>query len=106
MMPTVQRADIDGRAAWLLSMRSTVVLLSLGSDETLLLPYWGAQGQTARPTDYLPQQSDNRPSQRAFLDGKPVAYPVYGDPLYKEVCLVAARADGSRETHLSFVDDR
>jgi alpha-galactosidase len=104
-MPSVQRAEIDGRSAWLLSMRSTVVVLCLGSEDVLLLPYWGA-GQSGRPADYLPYPQGNRPSQRAFLDGQPVAYPVYGDPLFKEVCLVVARANGSRETRLSFVEDQ
>jgi alpha-galactosidase len=104
-MSTVQRSEIDGRPAWLLSMHRTVVLLSLSSDDVLLLPYWGRDGQTARSADYLPSPQGSRPSQRAFLDGQPVAYPVYGDPLFKEVCLVVARADGSRDTHLSFVQD-
>jgi alpha-galactosidase len=102
----VRRGEIDGRPAWLLSMRNTAVLVCLGADDTLLLPYWGPHGQSARPGDYLLHLQGNRPSQRAFLDGQPVAYPVYGDPLFKEVCLVVARGDGSRETRLSFVEDR
>jgi alpha-galactosidase len=87
-------------------MRSTVVLLCLGADDVLLLPYWGRTGQTGRPSDYVPQPQGNRPSQRAFLDGLPVAYPVYGDPLFKEVCLVVARADGAREIRPTFVQDQ
>ena len=102
----MRRDEIGNRPAWLLSMRNTAVLLCLGADDVLLLPYWGPHGQTARSDDYVLHPQGNRPSQRAFLDGQPVAYPVYGDPLFKEVCLVVARSDGSRETRLSFVEDR
>jgi alpha-galactosidase len=101
-----RRESIDGRPAWLLRMRSTDVLLCLGANDALLLPYWGPSGQTDRASDYLLHPQGNRPSHRAFLDGQPVAYPVYGDALFKEVCLVVARPDGSRDTRLSFVDDR
>jgi alpha-galactosidase len=100
------RDEIDGRPAWLLRLRTTVVLLCLGANDALLLPYWGPAAQTGRATDYLLHPQGNRPSQRAFLDGQPVAYPVYGDALFKEVCLVVARSDGSREVRLNFIEDR
>jgi alpha-galactosidase len=100
------RDEIDGRPAWLLSLRQTTVLLSLGANDALLLSHWGASGQGAHASDYVLHQHGNRPSQRAFLDGQPVAYPVYGDALFKEVCLVAARPDGSRDIRLCFVEDR
>jgi alpha-galactosidase len=106
-MPTMPSRDaIDGRPAWLLRLRATDVLLCLGANDALLLPYWGPGGQTNRPADFLLHPQGNRPSQRDFMDGQPVAYPVFGDALFKEVCLVAARHDGSRETRLSFVEDR
>src|SRR5690242_11572163 len=103
---TPRRQAIDGRPAWLLRLRTTDVLLCLGANDALMLPYWGPTGESDRPADFLLHPQGNRPSQRAFLDGQPVAYPVYGDALFKEVCLVAARPDGSRDTRLSFVDDR
>jgi alpha-galactosidase len=106
MHPAPRRDEIDGRPAWLLRLRTTDVLLCLGANDALLLPYWGPSGQTSRATDYLLHPQGNRPSQRAFLDGQPVAYPVYGDALFKEVCLVVSRADGSRESRLNFVEDR
>ena len=90
----------------MLSTRTTAFLLRLGADDALLLPYWGPRGKAAQASDYVLHPQGNRPSQRAFLDGHPTAYPVYGDPLFKEVCLVVARADGGRETRLSFVEDR
>src|SRR5262249_35686987 len=62
--------------------------------------------RNARATEYLVHPQGNRPSQREFLDGRPVAYPVYGDATFKEVCLVVARANGLRECRLSFVEDR
>ncbi|MBV8714964.1 MAG: alpha-galactosidase [Chloroflexi bacterium] len=101
-----RRESIGGRPAWLLRLRSTDVLLCLGANDALLLPYWGRSGGTDRPTDYVLHPQGNRPSHREFLDGQPVAYPVYGDALFKEVCLVVARPDGSRDTRLSFVEDR
>jgi len=101
----VQRTAFNDRPAWLLRTRTTAILLCLDAEGTLLLPSWGANGRTENPADYLPYSQANRPSQRAFLDGAPVAYPVYGDPLFKEVCLVVARPDGARETRLSFVED-
>ena len=81
------------------------MLLQLAADDVLLLPYWGARGASAVAGDYVPHRHANRASQRAFLDGQPLAYPIYGDPLFKEVCLVAARADGFRETRSVFVED-
>src|SRR5258707_14545951 len=102
----VVRAEIGGRPAWLLQTRGTAVVLRLGADDALLLPYWGPRGATDDPGDYLLHRQGNRPSHRAFFDGLPVAYPVYGDALFKEVCLVAARENGARETRLSFVEDR
>src|SRR5579859_2148640 len=101
-----RRESIDGRPAWRLRTRTTDVLLCLGANDALLLPYWGAGGQSESISDYLLHPQGNRPSQRAFLDGQPVAYPVYGDALFKEVCLVIVRPDGSRDTRLSFVEDR
>jgi alpha-galactosidase len=106
MHPEPRRDEIDGRPAWLLRLRSTAVLLCLGANDALLLPYWGPSSQPSRAADYLLHPQGNRPSQRAFLDGQPVAYPVYGDALFKEVCLVVARADGSRESRLNFVAER
>src|SRR5689334_13681330 len=85
---------INGRPAWLLRLRTTEVLLWLGANDALLLPYWGPTGQSGQATDYLLHPQGNRPSQRQFLDGQPLAFPVYGDPLFKEVCLLVARPDG------------
>src|ERR1051326_3185811 len=103
---SVIHTEFDGRPAWLLRLRTTDVLLCLGANDALLLPYWGSRGQTDRPADYRLHPQGNRPSQRAFLDGQPVAYPVFGDALFKEVCLVVARDDGGRDTRLAFVEDR
>ncbi len=49
----VQRRQLDGRLAWLLNTRNTSVVLCLGPHDTLLLPYWGANGQTDEPGDYV-----------------------------------------------------
>jgi len=104
--PSVQRTSLDGRPAWLLGTRTTAVVLSLGPNDALMLPYWGPHGHTPHAADYLPYRSGNRPTERLFLDGLPLAYPVFGEASFKEPCLVVSRADGSRVTRLEFVDDR
>src|SRR5712692_9289414 len=102
----VQRARLEDRPAWLLKTRNTSVCLCLGPEDTLLLPYWGANGQTDDPADYLPQRTGNRTSERAFVDGQPLAYPTHGEASFMEPCLVVAREDGSRGVRLTFVEDR
>ncbi|MDQ6671487.1 MAG: alpha-galactosidase [Chloroflexota bacterium] len=102
----VQRTSIDDRPAWLLSTRNTAVLLSLGANDALLLPYWGPSGHTRHAPDYLPYDAGNRSSERLFLDGLPLAYPVYGEASFLEPCLVVSREDGSRGTRLEFAEDR
>src|SRR5579884_3152915 len=94
----VERTHLAGRPGWVLRTRAAAWVLQLGAEDVLLLPYWGARGGELSPRPAPP-------STRAFLDGQPTAYPVYGDPLFKEVCLVATRPDGSRETRLHFVQD-
>jgi alpha-galactosidase len=106
MPNTLQRGEINDRPAWLVTTRRTAMLLCLGPDDALLLPHWGLRGDSASPAEYLFGKQGNRPSNRAFLDGLPLAYAVYGDPLFKEVCLVAARSDGARESRLCFAEER
>ena len=103
---SVQRAPIDERLGWLLSTRNTVVLLSLGPNDALLLSHWGPSGRTRHAPDYLPHGAGNRSSERLFLDGLPLAYPIYGEASFKEACLVVLREDGSRSSRLEFVEDR
>src|SRR6266851_9764525 len=102
----VQRARLDGRPAWLLNTRTTAVCLCLGPEDTLLLPYWGASGQTGDPGDYLPQRVGDRSAERTFIDGLRQAYPIHGDAAFVEPCLVVAREDGARGVRLEFVGDR
>ena len=59
------------------------MLVSLQPDGALLLDHWGAVGDASRGDDYLPEPPTNRPSQRHFLDGVPLAYTVYGQPSLK-----------------------
>ena len=102
----IWRAQVEDRPAWLLRTRRTAVLLCLGPADALLLPYWGAYGQTDEPSDYLPARTGNRSAERAFVDGLPLAYPTHGEASFMEPCLVVSRADGSREARLEFVEDR
>lgn len=102
----VQRSRLEDRPAWLLSTCHTSVLLCLGPQDTLLLPYWGANGQTDNPADFLPLRTGNRSSERAFVDGQPLAYPTHGEASFMEPCLVVSRDDGSRGVRLEFVEDR
>ena len=84
--------------AWVLRTRRTAAVLQLADDDTLLLPYWGPNGTTDDASEYLPVLPWNRNSQREFVDGLPLAYPVFGEASFKEPCLVVAREDGSRGT--------
>jgi alpha-galactosidase len=138
----VGRARLADRPAWLLNTRNTSVCLCLGPQDTLLLPYWGANGQTDDAADYFvwpartvspsagahstsdepgdthlartgpiqgadgQNQRGNRNSERVFVDGLPLAYPIHGDASFMEPCLVVSRADGSRGVRLQFVEDR
>jgi alpha-galactosidase len=106
LSPALRTDELDGRPAWLINLRRTAMLLCLGPNDALLLPYWGPGGQTTRAADYLMHPQGNRASQREFLDGRPLAYPVFGDATFKEVCLVVTRADGSRECRPTFVEAR
>jgi alpha-galactosidase len=102
---SVQRDKLDGRPAWLLTLRAGAVLLCLGPSDALLIPYWGPSRPGTRAAGYLLHPPGNTSSERDFLDGLPAAYPVYGDALFKEVCLVASRADGRRDARFHFVED-
>jgi alpha-galactosidase len=106
----VQRRRLNGRPAWLLNTRNTSVVLCLGLHDTLLLPYWGANGQTDVPGDYVggpgQRNEESRSAERTFIDGLAQAYPVHGDAAFIEPCLVVAREDGARGVRLDFVEDR
>ncbi len=82
------------------------MLLSLTPGGALVLDHWGADGGSARGEDYLPRRPSNWPWDRAFLDGVPLAYPVYGDPTFKEPCLCLVYEDGTRVARLAFREDR
>ena len=99
-------SSFEDRRAWVLETRASSMLLCLGADDTLYLPHWGANGHTGRVADYLPSIPTNRPSEATFLDGQPLAYPVYGMPTFKEPCLVVATDDGARGARFEFVEDR
>ncbi|HEY0581893.1 MAG TPA: glycoside hydrolase family 36 N-terminal domain-containing protein, partial [Chloroflexota bacterium] len=101
----VSRSQLDGRRAWILATAHTSMVLCLGDDDTLYLPHWGAAGGTEIAADYLPHIPLNRPSEATFLDGQPLAYPIYGSPTFKEPCLVVATENGARGSRLAFVED-
>src|ERR1700716_3853329 len=106
----VQRRRLNGRPAWLVNTRNTSMVLCLGLHDTLQLPYWGANGQTDVPGDYVggpgQRNEESRSVERTFIDGLPQAYPVHGDAAVIEPCLVVAREDGARGVRLDFVEDR
>ncbi|HZU76426.1 MAG TPA: alpha-galactosidase, partial [Dehalococcoidia bacterium] len=74
-------------------------------DGFLYLIHWGADGGAVDAGAYLPQLPLGA-GQAGSLGGRPLAYPVYGDPVYKEPCLVVARGEGARDVRLTFVADR
>ena len=100
------RTSCEGRPAWLLRTRDAAMLLSLGPSGALLMDHGGADGGSERGDEYLPRPPRNRPSHREFLDGVPLAYPVHGDPSFKEPCLAAVFADGTRTIRLGLRDDQ
>ena len=102
-MSAIRRAEHG--AAWLLLTHRTAVLLRLGADHALFLPYWGPNGGADLLSDDVGGLPRNRPSQAGFQDGQPLAYPVYGSPSFKEPCLVVSRSDGARGPRLGFVED-
>src|SRR5436309_5577833 len=82
------------------------MLVSAAPNGALILDHWGAIGGAADGEAYLPQSPTNRPSHRHFLDGVPQAFTVYGEPAFKEPCLCAVYADGTRSVRLAFQADR
>jgi alpha-galactosidase len=102
----VVRTSSEGRTAWLLRTRSAALLLSLSPSGALLIDHWGARGESDQGDDYLPRPPRNRPSHRAFLDGVPLAFPVHGDPSFKEPCLAVVFADGTRTVRLALRGDQ
>src|SRR3712207_1025202 len=99
------KTTCEGRPAWLLRTRRGAMLVSVGARGALLLDHWGAVSLSEQGDDFHPRPPRNRPSHRAFLDGVPLAYPVYGDPAFKEPCLAVVYADGTRVVQLAFRDD-
>src|SRR5436305_14301819 len=102
----IQRAQVDGSRAWMLATRRTAVLLRLGADDALSLPYWGANGGAGLLDETLAGLPRSRDAEAGYLDGQPLAYPVYGSPTFKEPCLVISRAPGVRGPRLRFPEDR
>jgi alpha-galactosidase len=102
----IARTTCEGRPAWLLRTRAAAMLLSLSPSGALLLDHWGGRGgESERGDDYLPRPPRNRPSHRAFLDGAPLAFPLYGDPSFKEPCLAVVFEDGTRIVRLALQRD-
>jgi alpha-galactosidase len=104
--PAIARTARNGRPAWVLQTERTAMLLSLGPGDALLLDHWGSTGLSAVAEEYLPHTPPNRPSHRSFLDGVPLAYPLYGDPSFKEPCLCVVYEDGTRIVRLELQEDR
>jgi len=102
----VRRARAGGLAAWVIRLRSTAIVLHLDGRGLLHLGYWGADGGSWNADDYLVDALPDRETAPHFLEGRPLAYPAYGDPSYREPCLVVVQPDGERELALSFTADR
>ena len=102
----VRRGRLGDQPAWLLLTQRTAVVLCVADDHTFLQPYWGGHGVSDNPADYPSVSAWNRRSEREFVDGFPLAYPVFGEASFKEPCLVVSRSDGSRVIRLEFVEDR
>jgi alpha-galactosidase len=97
---------LGDRRTWLLETAHTAWVISVDAHDVLRLEHWGAASPGAAAAAYLPATRRSRPSEREFLDGEPLAYPVYGDPTFKEPCLCVVYADGVRIARLRFIEAR
>jgi alpha-galactosidase len=85
--------------------RHTALALALDEHGFLHVVHWGASGRSTRLDDYLPPAARSGQIAAGMLDGRPLAFPVYGDPTYKEPCLALSR-DGHRESRFEFAEDQ
>src|SRR5262249_53982744 len=89
----IVRATVGGVRCWLLRTRNTATLLYLDARDVLCVAHWGAGGPSLQPSDFaLPLSLGDATSR--FLDGLPLAFAVYGEPAFKEPCLVVAHCEG------------
>lgn len=102
----VRRSQTGGQAAWVIRLRTTAVVFHLDGRGLLHLAYWGADGGSWDADDYLTDTAPDRETAPHLLEGCPLAFPAYGDPTYREPCLVAVQPNGERELALSFAADR
>ena len=88
---------------WVLETERTGMALSIGPHGRLQLDHWGER--LASPEDY--QALSHAFSIATFgpmLDQVPLAYPVYGDPTFKEPALQVTYHDGVRAANLRFLE--
>ncbi len=102
----IQASRVGDRRTWLLETVHTALVISVDASDVLRQEHWGARSPGSGATAYLIARRHSRPSQREFLDGDALAYPVYGDPTFKEPCLCVVYADGVRLARLHFVEAR
>ncbi len=103
--PVVRRSRAGGLGAWVIRLASTAIVLHLDGRGLLHLGYWGADGGSWEADDYHVDAPPDRETAPHFLESLPLAFPAYGDPSYREPCLVVAQPDGERELALTFAAD-
>ncbi|MBV9355086.1 MAG: alpha-galactosidase, partial [Chloroflexi bacterium] len=102
----IRASRVGDRRTWVLETVNTALVISVDASDVLRQEHWGGRSPGADAGAYLGARWSPRPSQREFLDGELLAYPVYGDPAFKEPCLCVLYADGVRIARLHFVEAR
>ncbi|MFN8472312.1 MAG: alpha-galactosidase [Anaerolineae bacterium] len=99
---TITSVEVDGRPMWVLETEQTGMGLSIGPHERLQLDHWGER--LVRAEDYRAlSHTFAAASFGPELDHTPLAYPVFGDPTFKEPALAVTYHDGVRAADLRFV---
>ncbi len=100
---TITSVEVDGRPVWALETERMGMGLAIGPHGRLQINHWGER---------LTRVEDYRALSRAFavatfgpeLDHTPLAYPVFGDPTFKEPALQVTYHDGVRAADFGFVE--
>ena len=101
-MPLLTQTTQEGNPLWILEGRNTALALAIAEHGRLVIEYWGTR--LASPADYASSASGHpHVSFDALLDTIPLAFPVSGDPLYKEPCMQVIYHDGVRAVYLKYI---
>ncbi len=102
----IERHTSDSVSAWLLRTRQTAIALSLGLNGLLRIDHWGTGIANASIEEVTALRVPLRRRNKLFADNEPLAYPIFGDPVFVDPCLSVAGKDNTREARFAFHADR